>query len=128
MLVSMNGATAATICSCALAEISSGTVQLFRKYAGRGPSQANTRLDGDLAIVVLRNTLSTAEGELVAAGHEADVLAMRRAAQQAMENELVALVEEQLGRKVEAFSSHNIVEPDLAVELFVLDGSKPANN
>ena len=110
------------------ARISTGTVQLFRRYTGRGPTQASTRIDGDLAMVVLRNTLTPAERELVAVGHEADVLSMRSAAQQAMRNELVALVEEELGRKVEGFSSHNSVEPDLAIEVFVLDGSKPASH
>lgn len=108
-----------------LAKISTGTVRLFRKYTGRGPDRASTRIDGDLAIVVLRNTLTIAERELVAVGHEADVLSMRSATQQAMRDELVALVEEQLGRKVEGFSSHNSVEPDMAIEVFVLDGRNP---
>ena len=109
-----------------LAEISTGTVQLFRRYTGRGPSRARTSVDGNLAIVMLRNTLTPPERELAAAGHEADVLALRRAAQEAMRAELIALVENRLGRKVEAFSSHNSVEPDLAIEVFVLDGSKNA--
>ena len=110
------------------AQITTGAVQVFRKYTGRGPTQATTRTEDDMAIIVLRNTLGDAERELIAAGHEAQVLAMRSAAQQAMRKELVALVEEQLGRKVEAFSGHNSVEPDLAIEVFVLDGSKPAAN
>ena len=111
-----------------LAKISTGTVQLFRRYTGRGPTQASTRVEGDLAMVVLRNTLTPAERELVAAGHEADVRSMRNAAHQAMRNELVALVEEQLERRVEEFSGHNSVQPDLAIEVFVLDGSKPGSD
>ena len=110
-----------------LAEISTGTVQLFRKYTGRGPSRARALTVGNLAFVLLRNTLTPAEKELVAVGHEADVLRMRSAAQQAMKAELIALVEDQLGRTVEAFTSHNSVEPDLALEVFVLDGSKPSD-
>jgi uncharacterized protein YbcI len=38
-----------------------------------------------------------------------------------MRDELVALVEEQLGRKVIAFMSQNHIDPDLAVEVFVLE-------
>ena len=110
-----------------LAEISTGTVQLFRKYTGRGPSRARAFTEGNVAFVLLRNTLTPAEYEMVAAGHEDDVLRMRSGAQQAMKAELIALVEDQLGRTVEAFTSHNSVEPDLAVEVFVLDGSKPSD-
>lgn len=110
------------------AEISNGVVSLFLKYTGRGPSKARTRVEGDLAIVTLRNTLTTSEKEMVAAGREADVLRMRSASQEAMREELVALIEARLGRRVEAFSSHNSIEPDMAVELFFLDGSKPSDS
>jgi uncharacterized protein YbcI len=108
-----------------LTEISNGAVQLFRRYTGRGPTETRAYTQGDLVVIVLRNALTSGERAMVEAGHEADVLRMRAANQEAMRSGLVSLVEEHLGRNVLHFSSHNSVDPDIAVELFVLDGSKP---
>ena len=52
--------------------------------------------------------------------HVAQVMEMRYAFQLAMERTLVAGVEEILGREVLAFMSANHVNPDMAVETFVL--------
>jgi uncharacterized protein YbcI len=38
-----------------------------------------------------------------------------------MRDDLVAIVERQLGRTVVAFMSQNHIDPDLAVEVFVLE-------
>jgi hypothetical protein len=46
---------------------------------------------------------------------------MRRSFQQAMEEEFRQVVEEATGRKVIAYMSSIHVDPDLAVELFVLE-------
>jgi Na+-translocating membrane potential-generating system (MpsC) len=46
---------------------------------------------------------------------------MRRSFQQAMEGEFRQVVEEATGRKVIAYMSSIHVDPDLAVELFVLE-------
>jgi hypothetical protein len=46
---------------------------------------------------------------------------MRRSFQQAMEDEFRRVVEEATGRKVIAYMSSIHVDPDLAVELFVLE-------
>jgi hypothetical protein len=48
------------------------------------------------------------------------VLALRHDFQEAMREELVALVEAHVGRRVVAFMSANHVDPDLAVEMFIL--------
>jgi uncharacterized protein YbcI len=45
---------------------------------------------------------------------------MRRAFQNTMREELVATVEALTGRKVEAFLSDNLYEPDVAVEIFLM--------
>jgi uncharacterized protein YbcI len=107
------------------AKISEGAVGLFRRFFGRGPTQARTYVQGDLVTVELRNTLTEAENRLIAMGVADDVLALRRRAQQAIRNELTALVEEQLGRKVVAFLSDQSLDPDIAVEVFVLERSEP---
>lgn len=46
---------------------------------------------------------------------------LRHDYQLAMRDELVEIVERQLERKVIAFMSQNHIEPDLAVEVFVLE-------
>ena len=49
------------------------------------------------------------------------VLAVRHDFQMVMREELVAMVERTLDRKVVAFMSDNHLDPDLAVEVFILE-------
>jgi hypothetical protein len=48
------------------------------------------------------------------------VLAMRRAFQDTMRDDLIAAVESLTKRTVEAFLSDNLYDPDVAVEIFLL--------
>jgi hypothetical protein len=52
---------------------------------------------------------------------------MRRSFQQAMEDEFRQVVEKATGRRVIAYMSSIHVDPDLAVEIFVLEGDSPAD-
>ena len=54
-------------------------------------------------------------------GKEHAVLQMRRTFQGTMRTELIAVVERLTGRKVAAFMSDNHINPDVAVETFVLE-------
>jgi uncharacterized protein YbcI len=103
------------------AMISTATVQLLHEYTGRGPTKAKTILNEDLVTVLLADTLTKGERTLVEAGNSDRVLALRRDYQVAMREDLVAVVEKQLDRKVIAFMSENHIDPDLAVETFVLE-------
>lgn len=100
--------------------ISNAVVGLLRDYTGRGPTHARTTVGSDTIVVTLRNSLTKAERTLAAHGQEVEVLAMRRAFQNTMRDELVAAVERLTGRRVEAFLSDNLHEPDVAVEIFLL--------
>ena len=100
--------------------ITQAVVRLVRDYTGRGPTQAHTTITDDVIIVVLRDTLLKAERRLVDDGQSQAVRDMRRRFQSAMQRELVAVVTEHSGRSVEAFLSDNVVDPDVAVEVFVL--------
>jgi uncharacterized protein YbcI len=100
--------------------ISNAVVGLLRDYTGRGPTHARTTVGPDTIVVTLRNSLTKAERTLAAHGQEVEVLAMRRAFQNTMRDELVAAVERLTGRHVEAFLSDNLHEPDVAVEIFLL--------
>ncbi len=101
--------------------ISNGVVRLLREYTGRGPTRARTHISADLISVVLEDTLTKGERSLVQDGETALVLQARHAYQRTMREDLVALVEETTGRKVRAFLSDNHLDPDVAVESFLLE-------
>jgi uncharacterized protein YbcI len=103
------------------AAISGATVQLLHEYTGRGPTKARTYINGDLITVVLQDTLTMGERSLVRDGEVELVLATRKAFQRTMASQLIAAVERESGRKVFAFLSANTVDPDVAVESFVLE-------
>jgi uncharacterized protein YbcI len=101
--------------------ISHAVVRVIRDYTGRGPTQAHTTITDNVVIVVLRDTLLKAERSLVGDGHAESVIAMRRRFQSTMRDEFVAAVTVHTGRKVEAFLSDNAIDPDVAVEVFILE-------
>ena len=90
------------------------------EYTGRGPTKARTHISDDVVTVMLRDTLTKGERSLVSDGREELVLSMRKAFQRTMRSDLVAGVEEILGRKVIAFFSDNSIDPDAAAEVFLL--------
>jgi uncharacterized protein YbcI len=102
------------------AAISNMVVRVVSEYTGRGPTQARTHIGEDLVTVVLKDTLTKGERSLVRDGREALVLTMRKAFQDTMRADLVAALETITGREVAAFMSDNHIDPDVAVESFVL--------
>jgi uncharacterized protein YbcI len=110
--------------------ISNAVVALLHDYTGRGPTRTRTTIGGDTIIVTMRDSLTKAEKTLAARGQALEVLAMRRAFQDTMREEMVAAVERLTGREVEAFLSDNLHDPDIAVEIFLMapdqDGDRPA--
>ena len=103
------------------AAIANATVQLMHEYTGRGPTRARTYIDEELITVVLEDTMTMGERSLVRDGHVELVLALRKAFQMTMSSQLIAAVERHSGRKVRAFLSDNHVDPDVAVETFILE-------
>jgi uncharacterized protein YbcI len=112
------------------AEISTGAVQLVNEYTGRGPTKAHTILNRDSVLIVLRDLLTKGERSLVAAAKADEVLRSRHAYQQVMRRDLSELVERTVERKVIAFISANHIDPDVAIEFFLLepDGGDPTPN
>jgi uncharacterized protein YbcI len=100
--------------------ISTAAVQLLHEYTGRGPTKAKTLINDDVVTVLLTDTLTKGERKLADSGRADRVLQLRHDYQLAMREDLIALVERQLDRKVAAFMSQNHIDPDLAVEVFVL--------
>lgn len=104
------------------ASISTAVVHAFTDHTGRGPTRARTTIDGDLIVVILQDGQTKAERALVRAGRGDTVLQLRRAFQETMRDDLVAVVERLTQRTVRAFMSANHNEPDAAAEIFIMDG------
>ena len=106
-----------------LAQISTGLVQLHSRFYGKGPTKAKTHIVNDTVISILRGGFTTVERTLIDQGDVDAVYAMRRSFQMAMEQQFTTVVEEATGRKVIAYMSQIHQDPDLAVEIFVLEPS-----
>ena len=103
------------------AAIANAVVHVLGEYTGRGPTRARADVNRDSITVLLHDTLTKGERRLVSDGHAPIVLHTRGVFQQMMRAELVASVEGLTGRKVAAFMSANHIDPDMAVETFVLE-------
>jgi uncharacterized protein YbcI len=103
------------------AAISNTVVRALARTTGRGPTKAKTTLGDNGVFVVLQDSLTVGEQTLTDAGQGQAVLDLRRRWQAVMEADVSRELEELTGRKVIGFMSDNHIDPDLAVEVFVLD-------
>ena len=103
------------------AAISNAVVHALASTTGRGPTKARTTLGENAVFVVLQDSLTVGERTLTEAGEGAAVLDLRRRWQSVMEEDVSQSIEELTGRKVVGFMSDNHIDPDLAVEVFVLE-------
>jgi len=104
-----------------MARISTGLVQLHSRYYGKGPTKAKTHLVNDTVISILRGGFTTVERTLIDQGNVDTVYNMRRSFQMVMEEQFTAIVQEATGRRVIAYMSQIHQDPDLAVEIFMLE-------
>ena len=100
--------------------VSNSVVSVYADYIGRGPTRARTSFGRDVVTVVLEETLTKGERTLVANGELRTVVDTRRTFQRAMRDDLIGAVERHTGRRVIAFLSDQVADPDVAVEVFVL--------
>ena len=100
-------------------ELSNTIVHILSRHTGHPVAKIRQDTD-DLIAVIMEDTLTRGEQTLVANGQSELVLATRREYQSAMRAELIDAVEGLTGRSVRAFLSENHLEPELAVEVFVL--------
>ena len=109
-----------------LAGISNSMVRLYREHFGKGPTGAKTYVLDDLVICVMRDGLTTVEKTLFERGKGDVVREMRAAFQDAVADRFTSTIEHLTDRKVVAFMSQAHVGPDLAIEVFFLDGAVAA--
>jgi uncharacterized protein YbcI len=103
------------------AAISTAVVHMLAQRTGKGPTKAKTTFGENGVFVVLEDNLTKGERNLAQAGEEASVLDTRKRWQRVMREQMSSKVEELTGRKVVGFLSDNHIDPDLAVEVFVLE-------
>jgi uncharacterized protein YbcI len=84
--------------------------------------KAQTTIRGGVVLVMLEQTLTKGEQVLVKKGRSENVLALRREYQEAMREESSDKIAELTGRRVTAMMSANHLSPDLAAEIYVLEG------
>ncbi len=102
-------------------DISTAMVGLYKDHYGEGPTRCRTYLHPDLVIVVLGGGYSAAEQTLWEAGKWYEVRQARLLWQDSMQAKFVDVIKELTGREVSAFMSANRQDPDLAVEMFLLE-------
>ena len=104
----------------ALSAISNGLAHLHMRFFGRGPAKAKTVVVDDLVVCVLWDGFTTVEETLLGRGETGAVEAFRRTFQSTMEPQFSEVVKAATGRPVIAYMSQVHVDPDVAVELFLL--------
>ncbi len=105
-----------------LMDVANELVRLFKDQFGRGPTSARAAWAGrDVLTVVLENTLTPAERNLVKMGEHERLRETRQFFQYASVREFCEPIERLTGRRVRAFISGIDTEVDgLCVETFVL--------
>ncbi|MGB0093894.1 MAG: Na-translocating system protein MpsC family protein [Solirubrobacteraceae bacterium] len=108
-----------------LAEITNRIVSLMREHYGRGPIKAKTYVLDNLIVCVLSDGFTAIERTMMEGGESERVLDMRRDFQRLMKVRYSEMIEQLTGREVLAFLSQAHVEPDLTIEMFLMDGPVP---
>ena len=108
-----------------LAEISNAMVALHRQHYGRGPCAARCVIADDVLVCTLDDIYTHVERTLIEAGERDRVRLTRQLHQLSLEAEIRRPIEELMGRSVVAYVSSVHFDPDLAVEVFVLEPATP---
>ena len=108
-----------------LTAISNRIVGLLAEHYGRGPIKAKTYVLDDLVVVVLRNGFTAIEETMMRTGHPDRVVEMRREFQVMMDAAYKDSIEELTGSRVVALLSQAHIEPDITIELFLVEPALP---
>jgi uncharacterized protein YbcI len=107
--------------SVELSAITVAMVQLHRRFYGKGPTEAKTYAINDTILCILKGGFTTVERTLVADGKIDEVERIRRSFQKTMKDRFIHVIESTLERKVIAYMSQINADPDVAIELFMLE-------
>jgi uncharacterized protein YbcI len=102
-------------------EISRAFVELLKETTGRGPGQAQTYINENVIVTLLRDTMTKAERTLLDEDEDQAVRDLRRLFQGVLRDQAIDVLERVTGRKVVAFLSDHALKPDYAIETFILE-------
>jgi uncharacterized protein YbcI len=102
--------------------ISNALVGVKKQLYGKGPVKAKTYINDNYVFSVLEGGLTRNEETLIEAGEHRLVREYRLRFQEAVSQTIQTAIEEVTGRKVLAYHSQIVFDPDRAFEIFVLDG------
>lgn len=102
--------------------VTSALVGIHSQYLGRGPQSTTTFYRDNVIVSLMHGVLTQAERTLHQTDQGEAVSQMRHLFQGTMEHDFKQAVERLTGRKVVAFISGQNLEPDIAAEVFILDG------
>lgn len=102
--------------------ISNALVGVKKQLYGKGPVKAKTYINDNYVFSVLEGGLTRNEETLIEAGEHRLVREYRLRFQEAVATTIRTAIEEVTGRKVLAYHSQIVFDPDRAFEIFVLDG------
>ncbi len=104
-----------------LSRISSEVVRLQRQYFGKGPQRAKSYMLDDFLMVVMRDSITTAETTMLGFDEHDLVRQFRQTFQNRMTETLVGTIEEMTGRKVLTYQSQILFDPHIVIEVFFFD-------
>lgn len=107
--------------------ISNGIGALHREHYGRGADRIRTLIHQDVVMTRLEDCFTTVEKKMIAEGAFLQVRQTRIMFQDWMGPSFTEIVEDATGRRVAAFFSQVSHDPDMAVELFLLDTVSPGS-
>ena len=104
-----------------LSAISNAMVGIHEDNYGKGPTRARTIYSEDTVLCRLEDPFMKAEKTLIGLGRGDEVHNIRLAFQLELKDHFVGAIEQLTGRRVEAFISEIHTQPDLALEVFLLE-------
>jgi uncharacterized protein YbcI len=102
--------------------ISNALVGVKKQLYGKGPVKAKTYINDNYVFSVLEGGLTRNEQTLIEAGEHRLVRDYRLRFQEAISQTITTAIEDVTNRKVLAYHSQIVFDPDRAFEIFVLDG------
>ena len=102
-------------------DVSNAMVGLMKEFYGKGPTDAKTYINDNYIFCVMKGGLTRNEQTLLDKGEAELVRTYRLRFQEAMTGPMTESIERITGRRVLAYHSQIVFDPEHAVEFFVLD-------
>ena len=120
--------TAGTDLKSQTTAISNGIGGLHREHYGRGADRIRTMICQDLVMTTLEDCFTIVEKKMIAEGAFGSVRETRTMFQDWMRPRFTEIVEDTTGRTVRAFFSQSTHDPDMAIEVFLMNPVDPSTD